>query len=265
MIGEPVNEFEGRKKGYFVVLGIAEMIVETVLRNNGIPEKEPFTLCRKYYEKCVLEDPTIPYAERALQNMYQWTVRNPSRFERSITDFGSNGLAKGAYEIYGWITKDSIYYDEGILSGMLEDIGFNYERVKEDWKKDIIEPYVLTDKKTKEPKIKSYASATTINGKRIKGIRIKIKTLADKLNMEEPIFKMPEEEKEKEPDEMNLREKCIKFLNENSKYRTLAYTDEQAAIGLIREHDQIELMYGKNYIVQTMAICRKNHREIQQN
>ncbi len=259
--GAPINEFAGRKKGYFVVLGIAGSIVEKVLMRNGIDPKNNVDICKKYYEKVVQEDPTIPYSDRALQSMYQWTVRNLTRFEKSIKEFGSDGLAKGPYETYGWITRDSIYYDEGILTKILENMGFNYQRVKEDWKKGIIEPYVLKDKKTEKLKIKSYASPSTINGKRIKGIRIKINTLADKLEMEEPIFEIPKGSVDKEPDEMDLREKCEYFLSRNSKYNSVVYTDEQAAEGMIRENDQIELIYGgKGYIVDMMKLCRQGCR-----
>lgn len=259
--GAPINEFAGRKKGYFVVLGIAGSIVERVLMRYGIDPKNNIDVCKKYYEKVVQEDPTIPYSDRALQSVYQWTVRNSTRFEKSIKEFGSDGLAKGAYETYGWITKDAIYYDEGVLTKILESMGFNYPRVKEDWKKGIIEPHVQKDKKTEKLKIKSYVSPSTINGKRIRGIRIKINTLANKLEMEEPIFEIPTDATEKEPNEMNLKEKCDTFLIENPEYRNVTYTDEQAAEGLIREHDQIELLYGgKDYIVDMMKLCRQGCR-----
>jgi len=259
--GAPINEVAGRKKGYFVVLNIAGAIVERVLMRNGIEPKNNIDICKKYYEKVVQEDPTIPYSDRALQSMYQWTVRNLTRFEKSTKEFGSDGLAKGPYETYGWITRDSIYYDEGILTKVLESMGFNYQRVKEDWKKEIIEPYAIKDKKTEKTKIKSYASPSTINGKRIKGIRIKINTLADKLEMEEPIFEIPKESIKKELNEMDLREKCEYFLSRNSKYNTVAYTDEQAAVELIRENDQIELLCGgKDYIVDMMKLCRQRCR-----
>ena len=261
-LGEPLNEFAGRKKGYFVVLAMAGMISEDVFRNNGIPRKDAIDICKNYYDKTVLDDPTIPYADRALQNLYQWTVRNPTRFERVIKDYGSDGLAKGAYETYGWITKESIYYDEGILKDTMERIGFNYERVKEDWKKDIIEPEIQTDKKTGKTKIKSYASPTTINGKRIRGIRIKINTLAEKLSMDELIFEIPEIPSYTDSNEMDLKEKCDLFLFENPKYKLVTYTDEDAAFGLIRENDQIEMLHGKEYIIQMMEQCRQGCRSI---
>lgn len=249
------NEFAGRKKGYFVVLAMGGAIIERVLTRNGITPRNNVEICKKYYEKAVVEDPTIPYSDRALQSVYQWTVRNLSRFERSKKDFGEDGLVKGVYETYGWMTKDSIYYDEGVLTKELESTGFNYGRVKDEWKKDIIEPFKI------KGVTKSYVSPSTINGKRIRGIRIKINTLTKRLGMEGPIIEIPKNEIEKEPDEMNLKEKCTKFLYENSEYNTVAYTDEQAAEALIREYDQIELVYGgKSYIVDMMALCRRGCR-----
>jgi len=259
--GAPINEVAGRKKGYFVVLSIAGGIVEKVLLRNGIDATNNVGICKKYYEKAVQEDPTIPYVDRALQTIYQWTIRNLSRFERPIREFGSDGLAKGAFETYGWITKDAIYYDESILAKMLESTGFNYLRVKEDCKKEIIVPHVAKDKKTGNVKIKSYLCQTTINGKKIKGIKIKIQTLTEKLDMEGPIFEEDSGTKKKEPDEMDLKEKCDTFLIKNPEYRNVTYTDEQAAEGLIREHDQIELLYGgKDYIVEMMKLCRQGCR-----
>lgn len=257
-LGEPINEFVGRKKGYFVVLAIAGMILEDVFRKNGIPTKDSIDVCKKYFDKTVLEDPTIPYAYRALQSIYQWTVRNSSRFERVIKVYGSNGLANGPYETYGWITKESIYYDEGKLKDEMERIGFNYERVKEDWKKEIIEPEMQTDRNTGKTKIKSYASPTTINGKRIRGIRIKIATLAEKLSMSGPMFKIPETSTDANLNEMNLKEKCDIFLFENPKYKLVTYTDDEVVLGLIRENDQIELFHGREYIVQMMKQCRRD-------
>jgi len=257
-LGEPVNEFVGRKKGYFIVLAIAGMVLEDVFRKNGIPTKDAIDVCKKYYDKTVLEDPTIPYSDKALQNIYQWTVRNPSRFERVIKVYGSTGLANGQYETYGWITKESIYYDEGKLKDEMERIGFNYERVKEDWKKEIIGPEMQKDKDTREIKIKSYASPTTINGKRVRGIRIKIATLAEKLSMSEPIFKILETSTDANSNEMDLKEKCDTFLFENPKYKLVTYTDDEVALGLIRENDQIELFHGREYIVQMMKQCRRD-------
>ncbi len=260
-LGTPSNEFVGRKKGYFVVLGIAGSIVEKILMRSGIDPKNNIDICKKYYEKVVQEDPTIPYSERALQSVYQWTVRNLTRFEKSKKEFGYDGLVKGPYETYGWITKDAIYYDEGVLTKILESMGFNYQRVKEDWKKEIIEPYTLKDKETGKVKIKSYLCATTINGKRIKGLKIKVKTLMDKLEMDGPIFEELCNTMEKDPDEMDLKEKCDTFLRENPTYSSVVYTDEQAAEGLIREYNQIELLYGgKDYIVQMMRLCRQGCR-----
>lgn len=257
--GAPINEVAGRKKGYFVVLSIAGGIVEQVLLRNGIDTKNNVDICKKYYEKVVQEDPTIPYSDRALQSIYQWTIRNLPRFERPIKEFGSDGLAKGVFETYGWITKDAIYYDESILAKMLESTGFNYLRVKEDCKKGIIVPRTVKDEKGNE-KTKSYLSQTTINGKKIKGLKIKIETLIKKLDIDGPMFGDDDDTQKKDTDEMSLREKCDAFLKDNPRYSDITYTDDQAADGLIREHDQIELLMGRDYIVQTMKLCRQGCR-----
>ncbi|MDD4377769.1 MAG: DUF927 domain-containing protein [Eubacteriales bacterium] len=246
--------FSERAKTYFVVLAIGGYILEKIFRENGMTEMNPVDICKDYYRQIVLEDPTVPYSDRALQSMYQWTVRNLSKFERSRRDFGSDGLARGAIEVQGWITKDSIYYDETMIKNALENIGYNYERVKEDWKKEgIIEPHI------RNGKVQTYRCQSTINGKSISGIKIKILTLKNKLGMDEKILEVPDDYHD-EDDTMSLKEKCILFLKNNPLYNNATCTAEKAAIAFIQADDRIELMHGKDYIIDTMNICKHGCR-----
>lgn len=249
---KPGSNFSERVKTYFVVLAIAGYVLEDVFRNNGIPIKNPVDICNEYYKKIVLDDPTSPYSDRALHSTYQWTVRNLAKFERSCRDFGSDGLSKGAIEVQGWITNDCIYYDETMLKKALEDMGYDYERAKEDWKKaGIIEPYM------KKGIIQSYRCQSKINGKAITGIKIKISTLKDKLNMDEKILEVRDD---KDDDTQSLKEKCVDFLKENPLYNNATCSDEKAAIAFIQSNDQIELLHGKEYIINTMSLCKKGCR-----
>lgn len=249
-----ISVFSERMKAYFVVLAVGGYILDEVFRENGIPTKDSIDVCTKYYKKVVLEDPTTPYSELALSALYQWTVRNLSKFERSKKDFVYDGLAKGAIEVYGWITKDAIYYDETMSRMALEKMGFIFSKAKEDWKNGIVEPYM------KNGKIQSYTNQSTINGKSIKGIKIKVSTLRDKLGMDENILEVSGNEEIKEYDEMSIEEKCNHFLCEHPKYKTIEYTSEQAVNEMARLDAGLCLTNGKSYIVEKMDLCKRGCR-----
>src|SRR5674476_64140 len=69
MFFEKANSpFSERAKSYFIVLALGGYILEEVLKAYGIQSKESIDICTAYYRKVVLEDPTLPYSERALQN-----------------------------------------------------------------------------------------------------------------------------------------------------------------------------------------------------
>jgi uncharacterized protein (DUF927 family) len=246
--------FAERLKSYFVVLAMGGFILEEVFKTNQIPAKEAIDVCIQYYNKIVLDDPTVPYSDGALQATYQWTARNISKFERSIHDFKSNGLAKGAIEIQGWITKESIYYDEDMLRKALEGIGYHYERVKKDWQTSgIIEPY------TKNGKVKSYRCQSTINGKSISGIKIKIDTLKEKLGMDKRILVPEDQDVDQEvidSEEKNIVKEIEEFLRNNPLYDNPTCSTEEAANAFIQEQDHIELMQGKSYIYDKMELIK---------
>ncbi|HZY24228.1 MAG TPA: DUF927 domain-containing protein, partial [Bacteroidales bacterium] len=243
------NVFSERMKAYFITLAVSGFILEEVFKANGIQTKEAIDICVRYYKKIILEDPVIPYSEIALSALYQWTVRNLSKFERSIHDFGTDGLAKGAVEVCGWITEKYIYYDETMAKNAMEKMGFIYNKAKEDWKDGIIEPYMKNGIK------QSDINQTTINGKRIKGIRISIKTLKEKLGMEDNILNLSGGNIN-EDEEKNEIEQLKEFLQKNPIYKMADKTPEQAAKAYVQENDKPELLKGLQHIIEMMTLCK---------
>jgi putative DNA primase/helicase len=242
------NVFSERMKAYFITLAVSGYILEEVFKNNGIQTKEAIDICTKYYKKIILDDPIVPYSEIALNALYQWTTRNLSKFERATKDFGTAGLAKGAVEVCGWITEKAIYYDETMAKLALEKMGYIYSKAHEDWKNGTIDPYM------KNGKIQSYVNQTTINGKRITGMKILIDTLKTKLNMDAQILNSGCEDPQDE--ETNEIEQFKVFLHENPIYKMIDKTPEQAARAYIKEKDKPYLLNGLQHIIELMTICK---------
>ena len=123
---KPKTVFADRTKNYFVTIAVAGMVLEDVFKDNGIPTKNPIEICKAYYQKTVIEDPTIPYYIRALDTVYSWHLRNKKSFEYSkeIDPDGKYSI-KGTVELKGWITSNAIYYDPDQLQDYLTEKGFN--------------------------------------------------------------------------------------------------------------------------------------------
>ena len=109
----------------------------------------------------------------------------------------------------------------------------------------IIEPYL------KSGKVKSYRCQSTINGKSISGIKIKIVILKEKLGMDEQILVPEDPDVDPEAidqEDGNLSKEIEDFLNKNPLYTNKNSTTEEATDAFIRECDHIELMQGKCHI-----------------
>jgi uncharacterized protein (DUF927 family) len=253
---KPFNAFSQRMRSYFIVLAIGGYILENVFRNNGIETKCTVDICKKYYQKIVVDDPITPYWENALRYVYQWTIRNSARFERSIKDFGSSGMIKGSFETYGWITKDAILFDETMLKEALEDGQFIYPKVLDAWKKENILSPKMVGKV-----IQTWRFRTNINGKHAEGLRIKVETLRDKLKMDADIFEGFDNEPEKSIEEMSLNEACQYFLNKiKPELKLVTYSPEEAAKEFIKTFPDMGLMNGHGNIIKSMELCKKSCR-----
>ncbi len=254
--------FADRSKTYFVALAVGGYILEEVFEKNSIPTKEPHKICNSYYQKVVIEDPTIPYYMRALDTTYSWHLRNKKLFEYSkeLDPEEIYTYTKGPVELLGWISKDAIYYDPDKLHDYLVSKGFNFERVIQDWKNNkILEPTMMKDPETGELKYKSWKKYSDINGQRIKGIKIPFIKLQEVLDIrDEEIYDMKNDKVEIEEIQVSLIEACSRYLAENPKFKNVSYTPEDVADIFIRSKDREELLiFGRERIVEAFRACKK--------
>ena len=262
--GKAQSVFADRTKNYFIALAVAGMILEDVFKENGIPEKDPIEICKDFYQKTVIEDPTIPYHIRALDTVYSWHLRNKKFFEYS-KDLDTDGkyTIRGAVELKGWITANAIYYDPDKLREYLTDKGFNFDRVIEDWKKnEVLDSRKTKDKKTGVYKYQSWKNNTVINDQRIVGVKIpfeKLKTILDIRDEEIIKIKKGNEESNINKISTSLIESCDTFLYENPELKNVVYTPEEVAGLFISSKDREQfLIYGKTDIIKAFEFCKRH-------
>ncbi|AAM07485.1 DUF927 domain-containing protein [Methanosarcina acetivorans] len=253
--------FADRSKTYFVALAVGGFILEEIFEKNGIPTKDPHKVCNKYYQRVVIEDRTIPYYLRALDTTYSWHLRNKKFFEYSkeLDPEEIFTYTRGSIELFGWITKDAIYYDPDKLHDYLVSKGFNFERVIQDWKNNnVLEPTMMkTD--TGELRYKSWKKYTVINGQRVKGVKIPFTRLQEVLEIRDgEIYDIKNSDEVKiEEIHVSLIEACSKYLAENQKFKNVSYSPEDVADMFIRSEDRTELlMYGRDNIVKAFRTCK---------
>lgn len=254
--------FAERSKTYFVALSVGGFILEEVFKNNGIPDKDYLEICNKYYQRIVIEDPTISYYLRALDTVYSWHLRNKKSFEysRELDPEENFTYTKAPIELFGWISKDAIYYDPDKLQEYLESKGFNFERVIQDWKNnDILEPQLTKDPDTGQSKYKSWKKYSHINGQRIKGVKIPFSRLKEILEIrDEGIYDLKNGKENPEEVHVSLIEACSRFLSENPELKNVTHSPEEVADSFIRSQDREELLlYGKENIVKAFELCKK--------
>lgn len=255
--------FADRSKTYFVALSVGGFIMEEIFKNNGILDKDYLEICNKYYQRVVLEDRTVPYHLRALDTVYSWHLRNKKSFEYSkeLNAEENFTYTKGPLELYGWITKDAIYYDPDKLEEYLISKGFSFERVIEDWKNnEILEPTFEKDQETGITRYKSWKKYSLINGQRIKGVKIYFSTLKKILEIrDEKICNMKNGKEEPEEIHVSLIGACSQFLNENPELKNLTHTPQEVADMFIRSQDREELLlYGRENIIKAFELCKKH-------
>jgi len=254
--------FADRSKTYFVALSVGGFILEDIFKKNGIPEKNCMEICKKYYNKVIIEDRTIPYYLRALDTVYSWHLRNKKLFEysRELDPEENFTYTKGPVELLGWITKDAIYYDPDKLEEYLVSKGFNFERVIQDWKdKDILEPRMEKNPDTGELNYKSWTKYSDINGQRVKGVKIPFCKLKEVLDIrDEKIYDMKSKNVDAEVMHVPLLDACSRFLAENPELKNITHPAEEVAELFIRAKDREELLlYGKENIVKAFKLCKK--------
>lgn len=254
--------FADRSKTYFVALSVGGFILEDIFKKNGIPDKNCMEICKKYYQRVIIEDRTIPYHLRALDTVYSWHMRNKKSFEysRELDPEENFTYTKGPIELFGWISKDAIYYDPDKLQEYLVSKGFNFERVIQDWKdKDILEPTMEKNPETGDLKYKSWKKYSVINGQRIKGVKIPFSKMKEILEIrEEDIYDMKKGDVNIEEIYVPLIDACSRFLAENPELKNITHPAGEVADMFIKSKDREELLiYGKENIVKAFKLCKK--------
>jgi putative DNA primase/helicase len=199
---------------------------------------------------------------RALDTVYSWHMRNKKSFEYSkeLDPEENFTYTKGPIELFGWITKDAIYYDPDKLQEYLVSKGFNFERVIQDWKdKDILEPTMEKNPETGELKYKSWKKYSFINGQRIKGVKIPFSKMKEILEIrEEDIYDMKKGKVDIEEIYVPLIDACSRFLAENPELKNVTHPAGEVADMFIKSKDREELLlYGRENIVKAFKLCKK--------
>ncbi|MFA6887166.1 MAG: DUF927 domain-containing protein [Aliarcobacter sp.] len=159
-----------RSKAFFAAIATAGELLESVFCDIGIEKKDGFEICKRYFDKLIVQNPTEHYSIRALETAYQWAIRNYAFFYNTLDD--ENDIR---HEIYGWITKDYLDFDPDKLKEYLDRQDIDYTRVVQDWRDMGISV-------VKKGRLKFQA---THDGKKVQVIRVPIKKIVETLKLSE--------------------------------------------------------------------------------
>lgn len=236
-----------RSKAFFAAIATAGELLESVFNEIGIPTKNPFDICNEYFNKLVVENPTVHYSLRALETAYQWAIRNRAFFDDSSITGETKEIR---HEIYGWITKEHIDFDPDKLNEYLDKQDIDYTRAVQDWRDMGIS--IVKDGRLK------YQAAH--QGKKLQVIRIPINQIIKALNLHEDEkdkikFGGPETEiKGSETFHKDVKN----FLK--TAYNGIIEDPRKAAYDFCHKYPGYTTEPGKEYITQT--IIRHKERGI---
>jgi uncharacterized protein (DUF927 family) len=147
----------GRVKGYFAAMAVAGDVLEEVFKDIGLPSKEPYAICEKYYTKVANEKPIEKFHIQMLRKAYTWFISNKARFQHEeLTRSGHtqecvfNGKQSTLSPMYGWYSDQYIDF----LPGPLEEY-FNHTYgvpIKSAYNEWINEGIMVVDKGRKQAK-----------------------------------------------------------------------------------------------------------------
>jgi len=134
-----------RAKGYYAAIAVAGYLLEKVFKSIGIETKDPYTVCKYYFNQNVISNSFVPDHIKALSVAYSWFSANVVYF-REDEEYPIN------HERYGWIRDGCVCFIPDKLKKCLNtEIGPNtYEAATEEWKAlEILIPKIQS-KKDKE-------------------------------------------------------------------------------------------------------------------
>lgn len=112
-----------RVKGYFAAMAVAGEILEEVFSDIGLPQKEPYAICQKYYEQVANDNPIEKFHIQILSKAYSWFMSNISYFQHEeLTKAGNtksyilNGNSSPPSFKYGWYSDKYIDFNPDELA-----------------------------------------------------------------------------------------------------------------------------------------------------
>lgn len=231
-----VSNIEGRSRSIFACIMTAGVLLESVFKKIGVPEKDPYEIVNKYFQKCILEKPVELEYLRALKVVLDWVHSEYGRFgeveqlEIPLREDEKQNLDKCCKETkkvdyvsirdknkkYGFVDENYIDIIGTEFTKKMKDEGFSPSKIKEDWFNRGI-----ADGNDKE-RLGTYRFSDRTNAKKkIVGVRI-FRTIAENLVG-------VGEDKDKKPLPQDGQ---IKFIMETIKF--LTEKKGEAELNLIR-------------------------------
>lgn len=231
-----VSNIEGRSRSIFACIMTAGVLLESVFKKIGVPEKDPYEIVNKYFQKCILEKPVELEYLRALKVVLDWVHSEYGRFgeveqlEIPLREDEKQNLDKYCKETkkvdyvsirdknkkYGFVDENYIDIIGTEFTKKMKDEGFSPSKIKEDWFNRGI-----ADGNDKE-RLGTYRFSDRTNAKKkIVGVRI-FRTIAENLVG-------VGEDKDKKPLPQDGQ---IKFIMETIKF--LTEKKGEAELNLIR-------------------------------
>lgn len=128
-IDKNINGIGGRSANMFAVITLAGVMFESILEEKGGEFKNPTDICVNVFKEYILNMSGSGYARRAYDYFLSWLASKEKYFliERMELE------GRGPYDVYGSLEEDHTQIFPNILKKMLDDGGFNYNRVLKDW------------------------------------------------------------------------------------------------------------------------------------
>ena len=128
-IDKNVNGIGGRSANMFAVITLAGVLFESVLEEIGGEFKNPTDICVNVFKEYILNMSGSGYARRAYEYYLSWLSSKEKYFLIERMEISE----RMPYDVYGSIEDDHIQIFPNILKKVLDDGGFNYNRVLKDW------------------------------------------------------------------------------------------------------------------------------------
>ena len=124
-----LNGIGGRSANMFAVITLAGVLFESILEEIGGDFKKPTDICVNVFKDYIFNISDLGYAKRAYDYFFSWLSSKEKYFlvERMEVE------GRSPYDVYGSLEDKHVEVFPNILKKVLEEGGFNYNRVLKDW------------------------------------------------------------------------------------------------------------------------------------